>query len=68
MEPSLATCRCLVLRQLRYCRGLTYVNVEIGVVDVKSIGGLLEVLRECQIVVLIVPDNNSENIQREQYR
>jgi hypothetical protein len=47
---------------------LTYVNVEIGVVDVKSIGGLLEVLRECQIVVLIVPDNNSENIQREQYR
>jgi hypothetical protein len=47
--------------------GLTYVNVEIGVVDVKSIGGLLEVLQECQIVGPIVPNSDSEYIQREQY-
>jgi hypothetical protein len=46
---------------------LTYVNIEIGVVDIKSIGGLLEVLYDCQIVGPIVPNNNSEYIQREQY-
>jgi hypothetical protein len=48
--------------------GLTYVNVKIGVVDVKSVGGLLEVLRECQIVVPIIANNKGDYIQHEQYR
>jgi hypothetical protein len=47
---------------------LTYVDVEISVVDVKSISGLLEVLYECQIVDTMVPNNASEYIQREQCR
>jgi hypothetical protein len=35
-------------------RGLTNVNVEIGVVDVKAVGGLLKVLRNVRSLVPIV--------------